>query len=374
MSDSRLEQARAPVSQTRRATTLDGSGRRPKRTGVDRGTRRSALLFLLPGAVFFAAMFVYPSIKTLQMALSEVSAENIVQGGWPFVGLHNFATALQLPATGQTLQNTVIFLLGSIIPQVVIGLLLAVGLRKSTRLSRVGRALVLLPWLLPSVAVSAVFLFIFTTNGGLANWALMKLHIVSSPVLWFATPHAALLVIILVNIWIGIPFNFLILQSGLQALPDDVHEAAVMDGAGWWRELISITVPMLKESIFAVVMLGIIGTLKVFDFVWIMTGGGPANATMLPGPLAYQQAFVAFDYGTGSAIIVLTVVLMLLLSVIYVRITTPRTHRGARAAKSPDQRIRADSLKHQAGSSGPSSPTLPLPPAVRSPQQMGGHQ
>lgn len=309
-----------------------------KRNHINRSRRRSALLFLLPGAIFFAAIFIYPSVKTIQMSLSDVSADNITQGNWSFVGLHNFAAVLHLQATGQTVQNTVVFLIGSIIPQVIIGLLLAVGLRRSTRLRRVGRALVLLPWLLPSVAVSAVFLFIFTTRGGLANWVLMSLHLIKNPVLWFATPSAALLVIILVNIWIGVPFNFLILQSGLQALPDDVHEAAAVDGAGWWRELISITIPMLRESMFAVVMLGIIGTLKVFDFVWIMTGGGPANATMLPGPLAYQQAFVEFNYGNGAAVIVLTVLLMLILSLVYVRVTTPRTHRPARTI-SPAQPV-----------------------------------
>jgi multiple sugar transport system permease protein len=295
------------------------------------------MLFLLPGAAFFAAIFLYPSLRTIQMSLSDVNANNITQGNWPFVGLKNFVAVFHLQATGTTLGNTVIFLVGSIVPQVVIGLLLAVGLRTSSRLRRIGRALVLLPWLLPSVAVSSIFLFIFYTNGGLVNWVLLALHVAKTPVLWFANPGTALFVIILVNIWIGIPFNFLILQSGMQALPLDVHEAAAVDGAGWWRELFSVTVPMLRESLFAVVMLGVIGTLKVFDFVWIMTGGGPANGTMLPGPLAYQQAFVQFQYGNGSAIIVLTVLLMVVLSLIYVRVTTPRdltkADRRARVVK-----------------------------------------
>lgn len=290
-------------------------------------TRRAAWLFLIPGAIFFAAIFVYPSMRTVQMSVSDVTANNITQGNWEFVGLANYRSVIELPAFGLTIRNTVIFLVGSIVPQVVIGLLLAIGLRKSTRLRRIGRALVLLPWLLPSAAVAAVFLLIFSARGGLMNWALAGVGLADDPVLWFASPTTALLVIIVVNIWIGVPFNFLILQSGLQALPEDVHEAAAVDGAGWWRELISITVPMLRESLFAVVMLGIIGTLKVFDFVWIMTGGGPANGTMLPGPLAYQQAFVQFNYGNGSALIVLTVLVMLVLSVIYVRATSERRIR-----------------------------------------------
>jgi multiple sugar transport system permease protein len=295
-----------------------------RRTTVARTNRRAALVFMVPGAVFFLLIFIYPAIRTIQMAFSQVDADNITQGNWPFVGLRNFVAVFQLQAAGITVSNTVIFLAASIIPQVVIGLLLAIGLRQSTRLRRIGRALVLLPWLLPSVAVSSVFIFIFYTNGGLANWVLLALHVTKDPVLWFANPGTALFVIILVNIWIGIPFNFMIIQSGLQSLPADVHEAAAVDGAGWWRELFSVTIPMLRESLFAVVMLGVIGTLKVFDFVWIMTSGGPANGTMLPGPLAYQQAFVAFNYGRGSAVIILTVLLMIVLAVIYVRVTTPR--------------------------------------------------
>ena len=290
-------------------------------------TRRAALLFLIPGAVFGAAVFVYPALRTLQMSFSDVTAENITQGNWDFVGLDNYRSVIGLPAFASTLRNTVLFLIGSIVPQVVIGLLLAIGLRRSTRLRRIGRALVLLPWLLPSAAVAAVFLLIFSARGGLVNWLLTGVGLADGPVLWFSSPTTALLVIVVVNIWIGVPFNFLILQSGLQALPEEVHEAAAVDGAGWWRELISITVPMLRESLFAVVMLGIIGTLKVFDFVWIMTGGGPANGTMLPGPLAYQQAFVQFNYGNGSALIVLTVLVMLVLSVIYVRATSERRVR-----------------------------------------------
>lgn len=324
------------------------------------------MLFLLPATVFFAAIFIYPILKTIQMSFSDVNAENITQGNWPLVGLNNFIAVFHLQATAATIGNTVVFLVGSIVPQVIVGLLLAIGLRKSSRVRLIGRALVLIPWLLPSVAVSSVFLFIFYTNGGLANWVLLALHATSTPILWFANPSSALLVIILVNVWIGIPFNFLILQSGLQSLPEDVHEAAAVDGAGWWRELFSITVPMLRESLFAVVMLGVIGTLKVFDFVWIMTGGGPANGTMLPGPLAYQQAFVQFNYGTGSAIVVLTVLLMVALSLIYVRVTTPRhlapDEGKARGRARPRPRRVSQWHLSSAWASRPPSPPRPSTP------------
>ena len=138
-------------------------------------------LFLLPGAVFFAAIFVYPSLKTIQHGVpSDVSADNITSRATGRSSVSPiFDRVLHLPVTAQTIKNTIVFLIGSIVPQVIIGLLLAVGLRRSTRVRRIGRALVLLPWLLPSVPAVSVVLFIFTTNGGLANW----------PVLLLAPPH-----------------------------------------------------------------------------------------------------------------------------------------------------------------------------------------
>lgn len=291
------------------------------------GEGRAAALFFIPGVIFFGCVFVYPAFATVRMSLSDVDATTIVQGGWSFIGLDNFTALIGMAAARRTLLNSGIFLLACIIPQVCLGLLFAVALKKRTRARKIARSVLLLPWLLPSVAVSAIFLWIFDSRAGLANWALQSLGLIDEPILWFTGPQA-MLVIILVNIWIGIPFNFLILQSGLQALPDEVHEAAAVDGAGWWRELFSVTIPMLKESIFAVIMLGFIGTLKVFDFVWIMTRGGPANATMLPGPLAYDQAFQSFNYGRGAAIIMVTVVLMALLALIYLQVTRTGTEQA----------------------------------------------
>lgn len=252
------------------------------------------------------------------MSLSQVDITNVTSYLWQFTGFANFSTIFKLQAFRQTLINTGIFLSASLIPQVIIGLLFAIGLRHSNRWTRIGRSLVILPWLIPTVAIAAVFSFIFNSRNGLSNYILESLHIISQPMLWFSDPGLALMVMVVINIWYGVPFNFLVIQSGLQAVPLELHEAAVMDGAGWWRELFSITIPLLKDSLFAVVMLGIIGTLKVFDFVWILTQGGPANGTMLPGPLAYQEAFVNFRYGVGSAVIVLTIVFMAAMSAIYV--------------------------------------------------------
>jgi multiple sugar transport system permease protein len=299
----------------------------PATRSLESRRRAAARLLVLPGALFFGAIFIYPMIRTVLMSVSDVTVRTITADSWKFIGLANFEAVASLPSVPVMLRNTVIFLVASVIPQIVIAFFLAVALRRATPFGTVTRALVLLPWLLPSVATAAIFLFLFDAQTGLVNWLLSPI-LPGDPVLWFANPTLALVVIILVNIWIGIPFNFLVLQSGLQALPEEVHEAAAVDGAGWFREMIWVTVPMMKESFFAVAMLGIIGTLKVFDFVWIMTGGGPANGTLLPGLLAYQLAFVGLNYGAGSAVIVVMVVVMALVAITYLWIGTERSASG----------------------------------------------
>jgi multiple sugar transport system permease protein len=314
-----------------------------------RRTKRTALLFLIPGAAYFLAVFAYPIARTVQMSLYQVNATDFVTGGWKFIGLGNYSALLHLQATSQTLINSAIFLVCSIIFQFVISMFLAVALRRPTLGRRILRTIVLTPWLLPSVTVAAVFLWIFNAQGGLANYVLGHIGLEHHPIQWFAGSGTALGVIILVNIWIGIPFNFLVLQSGLQAVDGDLHEAAVVDGAGWWKELLRITLPIMRESVFMVLMLGVIGTLKVFDYVWIMTQGGPANATMLPGPLAYSESFIQFNYGRGAAVVLVVVVAMLVLTALYLYMTG----RGERRQRRADARLRLAPAAHQAAAGAP---------------------
>ena len=147
------------------------------------------------------------------------------------------------------------------------------------------------------------------------------------------TPNDALIVVIVANIWIGVPFFYLVIQSGLQTISPVLHEAALVDGCSWWKELTRITIPLFRETILTVLMLGIAGTMNVFALVWILTMGGPADATMLPGPLAYTQAFVVFNYGQGAAIILGVVAILLCVAGLFL-LATRSESGGARHAKS----------------------------------------
>ena len=128
--------------------------------------------------------------------------------------------------------------------------------------------------------------------------------------------------VIVTNIWLGIPFNVILLASGLAGLPDDVYEAATVDGANQSQKIIHLTLPMLKPTILATLILGFIYTLRVFDVIWVMTGGGPVNATEVLPTLAYRNTFERFNFGQGAAISVIMLVILLVVSLLYVRTTS----------------------------------------------------
>jgi multiple sugar transport system permease protein len=283
--------------------------------------------FLLPVVAWVLVMFGYPIFETIRVAFSYVNSTNFTTGGWKFAGFENFRLLPDLQGWDLMLRNTGIFLVGSIVPQFIIGGLLAVSLRESSRVRRLGRSLVLLPWLFPPVATATVFLWMFESPQGVFDSVFKSLHLTHTTPYFFQTSNDALIIVILVNIWIGIPFNFLVIQSGLQSIPPNLHEAAVVDGANWWKELTRVTIPMLRETLLTVLMLGILGTMNVFAFVWILTQGGPANATMLPGPLAYAEAFVDFQYGQGAAIILIVVVVLLVVAATFLFLTRSKTPR-----------------------------------------------
>lgn len=306
----------------------------PVRARRESFRRRRAWPFLLPVIAWVAVMFGYPIFQTVRMAFSYVTATNFT-GSWGWAGFQNFRALPSLQGWNLMLRNTGIFLVGSIVPQLLIGGLLAVSLHERSRVRRLARSLVLLPWLFPPVATATVFMWMFESPQGLFDSLFKSLHLVHTAPYFLQTSNDALIVVILVNVWIGIPFNYLLIQAGLQSIPSDLHEVAVMDGASWWKELTRVTIPLLRETLLTVLMLGIMGTMNVFAFVWILTQGGPANATMLPGPLAYSEAFVDFEYGQGAAIVLGVVVVLLCVAGVFLALTRRKAPRKRRTRARP---------------------------------------
>lgn len=314
------------------ADTLDvrgrdaGAGAQPprrsprRRGGSFRRERISRFLFLAPAIVYMILFFGYPVIKNTVMSFQEYGTQTFFTGEAPWVGLSNYLTVISSQYFSTALVNTALFTIISIFGQFVIGLALAVFFKRHFPLNGVLRSLLLLPWLLPLIVSSAVWKWILDQDSGVLNQVLMETHLVSDPIPWLTSPSVALLTVIGVNIWIGIPFNTTILYSGLQDIPEELYEAGSLDGAGWWRSFRYITWPMLKPVVTVVVVLGVVYTIKVIDIILGLTGGGPANATQTIATQSYQLSFQQFDFGQGAALSNILIVIASVFAIVHLYI------------------------------------------------------
>lgn len=275
-------------------------------------------LFLLPAIVYVIAFFGYPVVKNLVMSFQDYTTRTFFTGEAPWVGFDNYIEVIDSNVFGITVANTVLFTIGSIVGQFVIGMLFALFFSKSFPLNGVLRSLLLLPWLLPVIASTSVWKWILDQDGGVLNEALGLLGIGPGP--WLTSPDVALFAIIMVNIWLGIPFNVALLYSGLKNIPDELYEAASLDGATGWKAFWHVTWPSLRPVVTVTLVLGVIYTLKVLDIILGLTGGGPANATQTLATDSYFRSFREFSFGTGAAVSNILILFSLVFAVIYLRV------------------------------------------------------
>jgi len=278
------------------------------------------VLFVVPAAVAMILLFGYPIIKNLMMSVQDYSLKTFFTGEAPFVGTANYVAVITDQLFSKALINTALFTAGSILGQFVIGMALAVFFHKNFPLSGVIRALFLLPWLLPLIVASASWRSILEQDSGILNVTLQNLGIIDSPIPWLTSPDVALISVILVNIWIGIPFNMTLLYSGLQAIPEELYEAGALDGATHWKAFRNITWPSLRPVVSVVLVLGVVYTLKVIDIILGLTKGGPSNATQTIALQSYERSFVDFKFGEGAAFSNILIVISLIFAIIYLRI------------------------------------------------------
>ncbi|WP_402465563.1 carbohydrate ABC transporter permease [Isoptericola aurantiacus] len=291
----------------------------PARRRARRRERTTQWLFLVPAIAYVLIFFGYPIVKNLVMGFQDYSVRTFVTGEAPWVGLANYAEVVGSGIFRTTVVNTALFTLGSIAGQFVIGLLFALFFKRRFPLSNVLRSLLLLPWLLPMIAGSAVWRWILDQDGGILNETLRSIGLVDDPIQWLTSPDIALVAVVLVNVWVGIPFNMTLLYSGLQNIPDELYEAGALDGATGWKAFRHITWPSLRPVVNVVLVLGVIYTLKVLDIILGLTGGGPANATQTLATDSYRRSFQEFSFGTGAAVSNVLIVVSLVFAVVYLR-------------------------------------------------------
>jgi len=275
--------------------------------------------FLTPVVVYLAAFYAYPLYRNLDLSLHKYTVRSFVQGGAPFSGLDNYRTVLDNPTFWPALTHTVIFTGVSLIFQFSIGMALAVFFAQNFRLSATLRALFLVPWLLPLIVSSSTWSWMLNSDSGVINSLLTSLGI--DPVNWLTSPTWALTSVIIANVWIGIPFNLVVLYSGLQAIPADIHEAAALDGASGWQRFWRVTFPLLRPVSAITLLLGLVYTLKVFDIIWIMTKGGPTDSSTTFATWSYRLSFgnLLPQFGPGAAVGNLLIIMALIFGLLYIR-------------------------------------------------------
>jgi multiple sugar transport system permease protein len=254
------------------------------------------------------------------MSLQAYDLRTFFTGEAPFVGLANYVEVMSSRIFSRAMVNTALFTIGSIVGQFVIGMALAVFFRKKFPLSGTLRALLLLPWLLPMIASSAAWRAILEQDSGILNKTLRGIGLIDSPIPWLTSPSVALVAVIMVNIWIGIPFNVTLLYSGLQDIPEELYEAGALDGATGWKAFWHITLPNLRAVVSVVLVLGVVYTLKVLVIIIGLTNGGPANATQTLATQSYERSFVDFDFGQGAALSNVLIVVSLVFALVYLRV------------------------------------------------------
>ncbi|GAA4661946.1 carbohydrate ABC transporter permease [Streptomyces youssoufiensis] len=285
----------------------------------------------MPAGTYLLLFFGYPIVKNVVMSFQQYTTTTFYTGAAPFVGLRNYATILSSELFSQALVTTVLFTAGSIIGQFVLGLAMALFFQRRFPLNGVLRSLLMLPWLLPLVASATTWKWMLDTDSGVVNDALGGLHLVSSGVPWLTGTSEALVSVILVNIWVGVPFNTAILYGGLRDIPPHLYEAAKLDGAGPVASFRHVTWPLLRPVVGVVLVLGVVYTLKVLDIILVVTGGGPANATQTLATQSYELSFQQFDFGRGAAMSNVLIVLSLVFALVYLRAhrRALRAHRRA---------------------------------------------
>ena len=263
----------------------------------------------------------FPLVYNVIMSLQEVDLFSLASFDRPFVGLQNYRDVLGDPASMQILRNTVVFVVLSVACQLVIGFALALFFQLDFPGAGYLRGLFLAGWIMPALVVGAVWSWILAGDFGVLNHLLMSLGLTDEKIFWLSDPAVSLYAVILANIWLGVPFNMLLLSVGLAGIQDDVYEAAELDGATRMQRFFTITLPLMRAQLGAVIALGIIFTLQQFDLFAALSQGGPANASNVFQYWSWQLSFQDYQIGLGSAVSVLMIVFVVLVALIYVRST-----------------------------------------------------
>lgn len=280
-------------------------------------------LFLLPALVLLGVFFLWPAVTAVQLAFYEYRVVSPAE----FVGLDNFSRMLSDPRFFTALKNSGLYLVGMLPILVGVPLLLAVLVNLPLRGIKVFRLVYYLPVVTSMVAIAIAWNYVYHERGML-NWLLSSLGLLDRPVQYLLDPGWALPALILVESWKSLGYYMMIYLAGLQSIPRELYEAAEVDGAGAWQRLRSITVPMLRPYTAVVMVLAALEAMQIFTSVFVMTQGGPQDATLSLGYYIYDEAFRRFNMGYASAMGLVLWAILVVFSLVSYRLTRGRMVAG----------------------------------------------
>lgn len=276
-------------------------------------------LFILPIVILLLFMFGYPLINSVVMAFQNYKLSNIND-----VYFNDFANFKKLFGDSDfflLLKNSLVYVIVSVAGQFIFGLILALALKDKFKGRGIYQSIVFLPWAFSTFVIGLIFRWAFNGEYGVVNDVLMKLGIIDKGIAWLGTPGLSLAVVIIAMIWMGIPFFGIMILAALQSIPEEVYEAADMDGCGMFRKFWALTLPYIKPTIIMTVLLRTIWIFNSFDLVVIVTSGGPANYSQTLPSYMYTKAFSGYDFGLAGALGTLLMVILGLYAILFLKLS-----------------------------------------------------
>lgn len=294
------------------ATAADRAARNP----LDRGYALLGALLIAPTVLIFCAVIVYPLVSAIYLSLFSIFTPTL-QGR--FVGLSNYAELAGSHEFWRSLLNTFIWTVLTLILQIVFGVAAALMLNQAMVFRSLARSLILFPYFVSTVVAVLVWRWLFNDLYGILNHAMMWAGILEMPLDWLGSMPNAMISVVLVGAWKYFPFVVIAVLARLQTIPDQLYEAATIDGAGAWGRFTDVTLPQLRDVLVVVVLLRAIWDFKEFDLIYLLTGGGPIICTQTLPLMVYKEAFGMNEMGRASAVAVAMMLVMLVFMLLYFR-------------------------------------------------------
>lgn len=279
-----------------------------------------AFILIMPAFIFITALTIYPLLQAIWLSLHKYNLVEVVFEGKPFIGLSNYFQIIKDERFWFTLKNTALFVGVTVFFQTVFGFIIALIANYKFKARGLVRAAILLPWALPTSINAMIWKWLFNAEYGFFNDIFLRLGIISEKITWLADVETAMPSIMSTAVWKVSSFMGLLILAGLQSIPEEIYESAKIDGATKFQQFWNITFPLVKPALMVALIFRTRDAFRVFDLIYVLTGGGPGNSTESIAIYTYKTTFSNLSFGYGSSLAIIMFLISLLISYIYFRV------------------------------------------------------